>query len=103
MTLKRYKKILPKTKTGEIIESMGGGGPRGFSRSKKIEEVQTKPKKSLLKQKPAPKTKATSKGGTYKGKSKHAIARGRVLQAENEEGLRRMKAYKGKHKNPHTT
>ena len=76
---------------------------KAYDRSKKIEEAQTRPKESLLKQKPAPKTKATSKGGTYKGKSKHAIARGRVLQAENEEGLRRMKAYKGKHKNPHTT
>ena len=53
--MKYLKKKLPKSRTGEILDEMGGG-PRGFSRSAKIKEVQTKPKKSLKKQKVKPKT-----------------------------------------------
>ena len=57
------KKILPKTNTGDIIEGFGfAGGPRGFSRSAKIKEVQIKPKKSLQNQKP----KETSQYDTEK-------------------------------------
>ena len=52
MAKMNYKKILPKTNTGDIIEGFGfAGGPRGFSRSKPIKEVQTTPKKSLQNQK----------------------------------------------------
>ncbi len=48
--MKYVKKKLPKSRAGEILDEMGGG-PRGFSRSAKIKEVQTKPKKSLQNQK----------------------------------------------------
>lgn len=53
--MKYLKKKLPKSRAGEILDEMGGG-PRGFSRSAKIKEVQTKPKKSLKNQKVKPKT-----------------------------------------------
>ena len=43
LRVKYLKKKLPKSRTGEILDEMGGG-PRGFSRSAKIKEVQTKPK-----------------------------------------------------------
>ena len=52
--MKYLKKKLPKSRVGEILDELGGG-PRGFSRSAKIKEVQTKPKKSLMKQKGKPK------------------------------------------------
>mgnify|MGYP004290021887 FL=1 len=52
--MKYLKKKLPKSRAGEILDELGGG-PRGFSRSAKIKEVQTKPKKSLMKQKVKPK------------------------------------------------
>ena len=42
--MKYLKKKLPKSRAGEILDELGGG-PRGFSRSAKIKEVQTKPKK----------------------------------------------------------
>ena len=52
MAKMNYKKILPNTNTGDIIEGFGfAGGPRGVSKSAPIKEVQTKPKKSLKKQK----------------------------------------------------
>ena len=57
MAKKNYKKT-PKTNVGDIIEGFGfSGGPRGFSRSKPIKEVQTTPKKSLQNQKVSEKPK----------------------------------------------
>ena len=85
MALKSYKKILPKTKIGETIESMGGGGPRGFSRSGRVTEVKTQGSRA----KNANRSKNQGVGRAAIGGAVGAVGAASV--------------YKGKHKNPHTT
>tara|TARA_Y100000310_G_scaffold289876_1_gene316594 strand:+ start:794 stop:1048 length:255 start_codon:yes stop_codon:yes gene_type:complete len=82
---RHFKKILPKTKIGETIDSMGGGGPRGFSRSGRVSEVKTK-------------TSRAKKANRSRNQGVGRAALGGAIGAAGAASV-----YKGKHRNPHTT
>ena len=81
MTTPKQKKILPKTKMGDIIESLGrGGGGMRYAKSLKNQKPAKRINKKLQKKKKIKEVSLKKKKSLENQKVKSSMARGRELR-----------------------